>query len=35
LMIMMLITLAYVLVATALFKIVEKRARTTGTMVEA
>jgi ABC-2 type transport system permease protein len=33
--VMMLITLAYVLVAVALFKIVEKRARMTGTMVEA
>jgi len=33
--IMILITLAYILVASVLFRIVEKRARTTGTMVEA
>jgi ABC-2 type transport system permease protein len=33
--IMILITLAYVLIATVLFKLVEKRARITGTMVEA
>lgn len=35
LMIMMLITLVYVVVAATLFKVVEKRARTTGTLVEA
>jgi ABC-2 type transport system permease protein len=33
--IMILITLAYVLIATVMFKLVEKRARITGTMVEA
>jgi ABC-2 type transport system permease protein len=35
LMIMMLITLAYIFIAAVLFKMVEKRARITGTMVQA
>jgi ABC-2 type transport system permease protein len=33
--VMILITLAYAVTATALFKMVEKRARTKGTLVEA